>query len=85
MLVLAAPIRPRLDRYFATIARFGRTYPDCWRIIAIADVKMSSEHFDRVLRTSEKLRAERSTAGVPSKFSTAKPWDTVFHDAANDE
>ena len=80
MEVLRAATRTRLARYAARIAQLNEDYPDLWWIIAMADIRCRSEHFERIRR---KL-AEVHRAGRCPLFNPEHPWDLVLREAARD-
>ena len=69
-----------LDKYGELIRSFVSTYtPECWFLVYLADVRMRSEHFERLRRFAE--RGEQPPSGV---VYAARPWNAVFHMAVAD-
>ena len=70
-----------LDNYGELIRSFVKLYKEqCWFLIYQADVRMRSEHFDRLRRFAE--RGERLPPGVT--YDQQKPWHAIFHMAVED-
>ncbi len=73
----------RLDLYGEHLRSFLTTYgPDCWFLIYQADVRMRSEHFERIRR---RLQINFDTGLVEFGFDPTVPWDAVFAAAVKDK
>ena len=71
LLEMAPP--EHLDNYGEMVRTFATKYgPTCWWLVYQADVRMRSEHFERLRRA-----AERGT-DPKIKFNPAKPWFNVY-------
>ena len=78
LLEMAPP--EHLDNYGEMVRTFATKYgPTCWWLVYQADVRMRSEHFERLRRA-----AERGT-DPKIKFDPAKPWFSVYKMAINDK
>ena len=84
MMVLKAATRARLEKYYTRISKLSEEYPCTWWIVALADLRMRSEHFERVRRRCAREHEERTRAGLPSGFNPQSPWDYVLREAARD-
>jgi hypothetical protein len=85
MTVLKAATRSKLEKYEARIARLNEQYPAYWWVIGVADIRMRSEHLERIRR---KLQREATAGMTPlgtSAFDADMPWDAAFREAARDE
>jgi hypothetical protein len=87
MVVLKAATPVKLAKYEQRIAKLHSEYPTMWWIVGMADIRMRSEHMERVRRklareAIEKLKAEN--VGI-SKGTLEVSWDTVFREAARDD
>ena len=82
--VLGAASRTRLDKYRERISKLSEDYPASWWIVAMADMRMRSEHLERIRRKISHEHAELHRAGLPSDFDPDRPWDKVFREAARD-
>ena len=74
-----------LDNYAEFIKGLAKRYPACWFIVYSGDVRMRSEHFERIRRAAE----EEHTAGctLPSQhlpYDPQRPWNSVFQRAIMD-
>ena len=79
LLEVASP--EMLDNYGELIRSFVSLYGEqAWFLIYQADVRMRSEHFERLRRYAE--RSEKLPAEVT--YDERKPWATVFHMAIED-
>ena len=68
-----------LDNYGELIREMATTYgPDAWFIVYQADVRMRSEHWERLRRLLEDRHAKLQKAGVHSDYNPAKPWQSVI-------
>ena len=87
MSVLKAASRFRLQRYELRIAKLNETYQGMWWIVAMADIRMRSEHMERIRRNLERTAAQRAPGVRPlqGEFDAQRPWDMVFREAARDE
>ena len=56
-----------------------------WWLVALGDVRMRQEHFERLRRGALKKHAERTKQGLDSDFKESMPWDVIFRDAALDK
>ena len=81
-----------LDNYGEMLRSFATTYgSQGWFLVYQADVRMRSEHFDRLRRQAERvhLAAVSAHAHMPvpitSTFDVAKPWKSVFAMAIADK
>ena len=76
--------RARLQQYANQIERLHSDYANLpgggWWIIAVADVRMRSEHMEKLRRKAEQAYASNPGSG----FDPALPWDWVFALAARD-
>jgi hypothetical protein len=91
MVALKAASKSKLEKYELKITKLNETYPNMWWIIGMADIRMRSEHMERVRR---KLAREHAAAmqslppggTIPmTAFNPQVPWDAVFREAARDE
>ena len=84
LLEVAAP--EILDHYGELIREFATTYgPRAWFIVYTADIRMRSEHFERIRRREERKHEAAVAAGTPSTFDVAKPWKAVFAAALTED
>ena len=75
-----------LDNYGELVRSFHLMYgPSAWFIIYTADVRMRSEHFDRLRRYAERDHDAAVKAGSPLSFDPAKPWHATFRGALADK
>ena len=75
-----------LDNYGEMVRGFHATYGSpCWFIIYTADVRMRSEHFERLRRHVERDHQQAVSLKVTSTFDVAKPWHSVFRMALSDK
>ena len=76
--------RARLQQYANQIERLHSDYANLpgggWWIIAVADVRMRSEHMEKLRRKAEQTYESNPNSG----FDPARPWDWVFALAARD-
>jgi hypothetical protein len=74
-----------LIRYRGRIAdlhkRFG---PGAWALIYQADVRMRSEHQERIRRHGEEERAQALAAGGSHAYDPADPWGWIFEQSCTD-
>ena len=91
MVVLKVASKTKLEKYEFKISKLNETYPGMWWIIGMADIRMRSEHMERVRR---KIAREHAAflLTVPSGtcvrkvgFDPMMPWDGVFRAAARDD
>ena len=81
ILLLEAAPPEVLDNYGEMVRAFNAMYGnECWFIIYNAEVRMRSEHFERLRRIAER----EHTNGVGS-FDPAKPWFNIFERATLDK
>ena len=73
--------RTRLDRYYNRIAKLNEEFPNHWWVVGLADIRMRSEHMERVKRNCVK----RHTNGELADYDPLRPWDVVFREAALDK
>ena len=79
LLLLKAVPPELLDNYIDMVKRFANTYgPRAWFLVYQAEVRMRSEHFERLRRIAERTHDAATTAGGKSEYDPAKPWATVF-------
>ena len=72
----------RLDLCGEHLRSFLTTYgPSCWFLIYQADVRMRSEHFERIRR---RLQIEHDSQNITLGFDPTTPWDGVFAAAVKD-
>jgi hypothetical protein len=83
-LLLLGSVKPeRLDLYGEHIRSFITTYgPTCWFLVYQADVRMRSEHFERIRR---RLQIEFDVQNIQFGFDPLTPWDGVFAAATKDK
>eukprot|EP00972_Heterocapsa_arctica_P088135 12997205-Heterocapsa_arctica.AAC.1 len=65
-----------MDVYGALIERFATRYPDgepVWTVLYQAEVRMRSEHMERIRRTA--------IATNPPGYDEARPWNYVWRQA----
>jgi hypothetical protein len=77
-----------LDNYGEMVRGFHALYgPSAWFLIYTADVRMRSEHFDRLRRYAERDHDVASSIGIAttSSFDPAKPWHATFKAALADK
>ena len=75
-----------LDNYGELIRSFHLQYgAEAWFIIYTADIRMRSEHFDRLRRYAERDHDAAVLAGSPLSFNPAKPWHATFKAALADK
>ena len=76
--------RARLQQYANHIERFHSDYANLpgggWWIIAVADVRMRSEHKEKLRRKAEQACESNPNSG----FDPTRPWDWVFALATRD-
>ena len=71
-----------LDNYGEMVRSFHTLYgPAAWFLVYQADVRMRSEHFERLRRQAERAHG----AGTMDGFNPAKPWASVFAMAISDK
>jgi hypothetical protein len=85
MTVLKAASRSKLEKYEARIARLNEQYPGYWWVIGVADIRMRSEHLERIRRRLQRETAAGSTSVSAAAFDAEMPWDATFREAARDE
>jgi hypothetical protein len=85
MVVLKAATRSKLEKYELRIARLNEQYPAYWWVIALADIRMRSEHLERVRRKIVRDTAANNVAPGTCAFNEAMPWDSAFREAARDD
>ena len=87
MTVLKAASRSRLEKYSLKIAKLNELYPNHWWIIGLADIRMRSEHLERIRRNLARNHAALPAGHIPPRgsFDPSKPWDLAFREAARDE
>jgi hypothetical protein len=85
MIVLKAATRSKLEKYETRIARLNEQYPAYWWVIGVADIRMRSEHMERVRRKLARETAANLTPPGTSTFNPEMPWDSVFREAARDD
>ena len=79
MLLLELAEPEHLDVYAESIRQLALRYTQaCWFIVYTGDVRLRSEHLERIRRTAE---TEAATAGT----SLAKPWTECFRRAVRDK
>jgi hypothetical protein len=75
-----------LDNYGEMLRGFHSLYgPSAWFLIYTADVRMRSEHFDRLRRFAERDHDAAVASGLTSTFNPAKPWHATFKAALADK
>ena len=75
-----------LDNYGELIRSFVTTYgARAWFIVYNADIRMRSEHFDRIRRRKEREHEAAVVALIPSTYDPAKPWKAVFAAALTED
>ena len=80
----AAPLGT-LMRYRAKIADLHRRCGEgAWALIYQADLRMRSEHFERLRRRGEEERTAALAAGGTNLFDPSAPWGWVFDQACAD-
>ena len=88
MRALEAASPARLQRYRDKIADLVDTYSHVegggWWLVAMAGIRMRSEHLERIRRRCVHEHAELTGVGLQSDFVTTRPWDKVFKEAARD-
>ena len=73
-----------LGRYKALIKRFASRYgPTVWHLIYQADVRMRSEHMERMRITAMHDRAVALAAGKTHPFDPASPWEHLWESACS--
>ena len=83
LLLLKAVPPELLDNYVDMVKRFSKTYgSSAWFIICQAEVRMRSEHFERLRRIAERTHDLLTSAGQVSEFDPKAPWAMVFAMAA---
>ena len=84
LLCFGAVDRARLQQYACHNERLHSDYSNIpgggWWIIAVADVRMRSEHMEKLRRRAEQAYVSNPESG----FDPAPPWDWVFALAARD-
>ena len=84
LLCFGAVDRARLQQHACHIERLHSDYSNIpgggWWIIAVADVRMGSEHMEKLRRRAEQAYASNPESG----FDPARLWDWVFALAARD-
>jgi len=85
MEVLGAATRTRLKRYYDCISELNDDFPQLWWIVACADHKMRKAHLERIRRRLATEHADMTRVGLTVLFDPARPWDTVFKEAALDK
>jgi hypothetical protein len=85
LIMLDVVRRPQLAAYRAKICALHAQYgPRCWALLYQADVRCRSEHMELVrFRLLSKHNAAM-TAGNPTTFDTAHPWDATWGAAVMD-
>jgi uncharacterized membrane protein YgcG len=88
MRTLEAASSSRLERYYEHIHALNDKYGNLggvstWWLIALADQRMRSERMEKIRRKIDAEADELSARGVVQGAS-AKPWDIVFLEAAED-
>jgi len=74
-----------LQRYAELISSFHRRFGEgAWAVIYQADVRMRSEHFERIRRRGTKEKADAVAAGGRHPFDENSPWQWVFEQAIGD-
>ena len=74
-----------LIRYRGKVADLHRRFGEgAWALIYQADVRMRSEHFERLRRRGEEERAAALAAGGTHLFDPSAPWGWVFDQACSD-
>jgi len=81
MTALKLASKTRLQRYADRIKRLNDEFPRFWWIIGQADIRMRSEHLERIRRDCVK----RQAAGALTDYDPTKPWDVAFREAAASE
>ncbi|CAE8690656.1 unnamed protein product, partial [Polarella glacialis] len=76
MLLLDVADPERLEAYGEHIRGLRNTYVDSWFLVYQADVRMRSEHFERLRR--------RLAAKPDFNYSGARPWNAVFAQAVRE-
>ena len=85
LIMLDALRRPALAAYRSHICTLHAQYgPKCWALLYQADARCRSEHMDRLRYTLLAKHNAALTAGTPTTFDTARPWDSVWAKAATD-
>jgi len=75
-----------LDNYGEMVRGFHNMYGSAaWFIIYNADVRMRSEHFERLRRHAERDHADAVDCGVSTAYDITRPWNTVFAKANGDK
>lgn len=79
MVVIGAASRSRLTKYELRIQKLHETYPKFWWIIGLADIRMRSEHLERIRRRLMMAAPAPVPGVVPARgaYDPAKPWDLV--------
>ena len=91
---LNAVDRTRLERYEQLIVdldnKYGGAGPSsCWWLIALGDIRMRSEHMDKIFSRLESaqnkfLMSPGAAAGDGPLPDELRPWNAVWHHAAED-
>ena len=84
LIMLGAATRARLEKYDQRISSFSREFPGMWWLVADADLKCRSEHFEVLRARLEREHNERRETGLPCDFDPARAWDAVFKAASSD-
>ena len=86
LLLLKAVPPELLDNYVDMVKRFSRTYgQSAWFIVYQAEVRMRSEHFERLRRQAERTHDLTTGVGQQSDFDPNMPWATVFAMAVGEQ
>ena len=87
MVTLKAANRSRQEKYELRIQKLHETFPKFWWIIGLADIRMRSEHLERIRRKLMREATQVPAGGLPTKgaYDPNKPWDLAFREAARDE
>jgi hypothetical protein len=78
MTALGEASRTRLGRYYDRIKQLVEEFPKYWWVIGMADIRMRSEHLERIRRECVRKHAD----GKLPEYDDTKPWDIVFREAA---
>ena len=79
MLLLEACPVEHLDNYAEHIRKASLRYgQSCWFIVYQADVRMRSEHLERIRRRQEREHLAIIAQNGASTYATAKPWQEAY-------
>lgn len=67
MVALKAASRSRLEKYELRIQKLHETYPKFWWIIGLAEIRMRSEHLERIRRKLMRDAPQVPPGGLPAR------------------